>query len=119
MTAEFLAVLDSVGASALFCTEGNRPAVLPGLVFKGVGEVGVPVSATDARRLIAKAARAPYGRGEATLVDTSVRRVWQLEPRQLSFTNRAGLLIHRARRLVPRSWQDGTSAGDCPACPAA
>jgi len=27
-----LSVLDSVGPSAVFCTEGNRPPVLPGLV---------------------------------------------------------------------------------------
>ena len=47
------------------------------------------MSAADARRLIAKAAQAPYGRGEETIVDTTVRRVWQLEPRQLAFTNPA------------------------------
>ena len=89
MTAELLSVLDSVGPSAQFCTDGNRPPVLPGLIVKGLGEIGVPVSAADARRLIAKAAQAPYGRGEETIVDTTVRRVWQLEPRQLAITNPA------------------------------
>ena len=84
-----LSVLDSVGPSALFCTEGNQPPVLPGLVVKGLGEIGVPVSAADARRLISRAVQAPYGRGEETIVDTSVRRVWQLEPRQLALTNPA------------------------------
>ena len=48
MTAELLSVLDSVGPSAQFCTDGTRPPVLPGLVVKGLGEVGVPVSAADA-----------------------------------------------------------------------
>lgn len=89
MTAELLSVLDSVGPTAQFCTDGNRPPVLPGLVVKGLGEIGVPVSTADARRLIAKATQAPYGRGEETLVDTAVRQVWQLEPRQLAFTNPA------------------------------
>lgn len=34
-----------------------------------------------------KANQAPYGRGEATVVDTDVRRVWQLEPDQFRLEN--------------------------------
>ncbi len=84
---QLLKVLGSLGESASYCTEGSRSPVLPGLHVKGLGEVGVPVSAADAKRLISKASQAPFGRGEDTVVDTRVRRVWQLEPRQVSLLN--------------------------------
>ena len=61
--------------------------MLPGLEVKGVGSIGSPVTAADAKRLIAKATQAPYGRGEATIVDVGVRRVWQVEPSQFVLRN--------------------------------
>src|SRR4051794_9736402 len=75
-------VLESLGESSQFSTAGSLTPVLPGLEVEGTGHVGIPIAPGDAQRLIAQASQAPYGRGEETLVDTSVRRVWQLEPRQ-------------------------------------
>ena len=86
---ELLEVLDSLGESSLFCTAGKLTPVLPGLEVEGIGDVGVPVSAAEAKRLIKQATQAPYGRGEETIVDTNVRRVWQLEPQQFSLRNAA------------------------------
>ncbi len=82
-------VLESLGESSQFCTNGNLAPVLPGLEVEGIGNVGVPVSAADVRRLIERASQAPYGRGEETIVDPKVRRVWQLEPRQFALRNAA------------------------------
>jgi predicted 2-oxoglutarate/Fe(II)-dependent dioxygenase YbiX len=82
-------VLESLGEASQFCTAGSLPPVLPGLEVEGVGNVGIPVSAADTRRLIEQASQAPYGRGEETIVDTQVRRVWQLEPRQFALRNAA------------------------------
>ena len=84
---EVLKILASLGESASFCTEGSLRPVPPGLEVEGLGEIGVPVSAADANRLVSKASQAPFGRGEETVVDTRVRRVWQLEPRQLALSN--------------------------------
>ena len=84
---ELLEVLDGLGDSAAFCATGTVGAVLPGLEVVEVGEVGVPVSVADAKRLIKQAAQAPYGRGEETIVDPKVRRVWQLEPSQFALRN--------------------------------
>ena len=80
-------LLDSLGGSSQFVTSGLLDPVLPGLEVKGVGTIGFPVSAADAKRLIAKADQAPYGLGEATIVDTDVRRVWQFEPSQFALRN--------------------------------
>lgn len=84
---KLLEVLDSVGESSQFCAAGDLDPVLPGLEVEGLGRIGVPVSEHDARRLIETAAQAPFGRGEETIVDTDVRRVWQLEPKQFALRN--------------------------------
>jgi predicted 2-oxoglutarate/Fe(II)-dependent dioxygenase YbiX len=80
-------LLNSLGESYQFATSGSFPPVLPGLELKGDSSIGSPVSVADAKRLIAKASQAPYGRGEETIVDPKVRRVWQLEPSQFVLRN--------------------------------
>ncbi|MFI5461393.1 MAG: 2OG-Fe(II) oxygenase [Isosphaerales bacterium] len=80
-------LLGALGESSRFATSGSLTPVLAGLEVKGVGSIGSPVSAADAKRLIAKATQAPYGRGEETIVDPNVRRVWQIDPSQFSLRN--------------------------------
>jgi 2OG-Fe(II) oxygenase superfamily len=80
-------LLASLGESSQFVTSASVSPVLPGLEVKGVGSIGSPASAADAKRLIAAATHAPYGRGEETIVDTKVRRVWQIEPARITFRN--------------------------------
>lgn len=82
-------LLDSLGESAQYAACGSLPPVLPGLEVEGVGTVGTPISPADAKRLIAAAAQAPYGRGEETIVDKKVRRVWQIEPSKFQLRNAA------------------------------
>ena len=82
-------VLESLGEASQFCAAGSLPPVLPGLEVERVGNIGIPISAADARRLIEQASQAPYGRGEESIVDTTVRRVWQLEPRQFALRKAA------------------------------
>lgn len=81
-------LIESIGDSSQFATSGALPPVLPGLEVKGIGPIGSPVSAADAKRLIARATQAPYGLGEQTIVDTKVRRVWQFEPNEFQLKNR-------------------------------
>ena len=80
-------LLQSLGESVSFAVSGSLTPVLPGLELKGTGSIGSPVSAADSKRLVAKASLAPYGRGEETIVDPKVRRVWQLEPSQFVLRN--------------------------------
>jgi hypothetical protein len=84
---QLLRALDALDVSPQFCVAGSVDPVLPGLEVEGVGPVGVPVSPDAARQLIAHAAQAPYGRGEETIVDTDVRRVWQIEPSRFALNN--------------------------------
>ena len=48
------------------------------LEVDGFGIVALPLLPAPAEQLIAVAERAPYGRGADTLVDTDVRRTWQI-----------------------------------------
>ena len=70
-----------------YCTSGRVPLVLPGLEVAGLGPVGLPLTTSQAQELKTRCAQAPYGKGEETLVDVSVRRVWHLQPNQFSLTN--------------------------------
>lgn len=80
-------LLAPLGESAEFVTHGTVPPALPGLEVEGIGPIRLPISDDEARRLIAAADRAPYGRGTETIVDTDVRRVWQFEPSQFALRN--------------------------------
>ncbi|KAG5653300.1 hypothetical protein H0H81_001260 [Sphagnurus paluster] len=59
----------------------------PCLNIDGVGLVGLPLSGRDARAIIECSARAPFGHGERTVVDTKVRDTWEIEPAKVNFEN--------------------------------
>src|SRR4051812_30197105 len=79
--------LSKVDRPGSFCVSGSAPAVLPGLEVEGLGPVGLPLTARQAKALIKHCHRAPHGKGEKTVVDPSVRRVWKMEPGRFSLTN--------------------------------
>jgi len=87
MYEEVQQVLEGLSESAIFCTSGQHTVVLPGMIVEGVGELSFPIKPDDAQKLIAIAEPAPYGRGEETILDTNVRRVWQLDPALISIEN--------------------------------
>jgi predicted 2-oxoglutarate/Fe(II)-dependent dioxygenase YbiX len=82
-----LAVLSQVDRPGEFCTSGDRPLVMPGLKIDGIGVVSLPLTKTSARQVIKLCRKAPYGKGIETVVDTKVRRVWELDPAQFQLTN--------------------------------
>ncbi|KAJ3086778.1 hypothetical protein HK102_012494 [Quaeritorhiza haematococci] len=61
--------------------------LLPGLHVDGIGSIGLPLPERDAIVLTARYEQAPYGKGEATIVDTTVRKTWQLGPEFFSIRN--------------------------------
>jgi predicted 2-oxoglutarate/Fe(II)-dependent dioxygenase YbiX len=82
-----LRILDLIEKPGSFCTSASIPACFLGLEVINIGSIGLPLSATQAKELIAQCQQAPFGRGEKTLVDTKIRRVWELEPSQFAITN--------------------------------
>jgi hypothetical protein len=55
-------LLDGLGEASQFVSVGQFPAVLPGLELKGVGPIGIPVTAADAKRMGAFASPAALPR---------------------------------------------------------
>ncbi|KAK4183521.1 hypothetical protein QBC35DRAFT_393683, partial [Podospora australis] len=55
----------------------NTPPV--GVWVRGVGDITMPLSEVQARQLIEQSRQAPYGRGNETIVGTSVRDTWELD----------------------------------------
>lgn len=62
-----------------FCMHGALALPMPMVQVDGVGPLSFPLLEVQASALIAAAELAPYGRGEQTVLDTSVRRVWQID----------------------------------------
>ena len=79
----------SAGSFAAFGSLSS--AANPGLYVECLGPIGLPLTASDARRLVAIRHQAPFGRGSETIVDTSVRRTWELNPSQFLLRNLAWL----------------------------
>lgn len=51
-------------------------------------EIGVPLCLQDAQKLINVARQAPFGKGGRTIVDTSFRNTWELNPSQFSLSDK-------------------------------
>ena len=76
--ADLAALLCTVIRPGDFFVSGTIEMLAPRLEVEGVGPVALPLLPVQAEQLVAVAERAPYGRGEETLVDTDVRRTWQI-----------------------------------------
>jgi predicted 2-oxoglutarate/Fe(II)-dependent dioxygenase YbiX len=78
INAALAAVLQTVQTPGDFFAAGECALHLPLIEVEGIGPIALPLLPAQAAQLIAAAERAPYGRGADTLVDTSVRRTWQI-----------------------------------------
>lgn len=72
------AILRTVQTPGDFFAAGECALHVPLIEVEGIGPIALPLLPAQAAQLIAAAERAPYGRGADTLVDTSVRRTWQI-----------------------------------------
>lgn len=61
----------------------------PGLRIKNGGAVGLPLTIRDAQELAAVCKQSPFGKGDETLVDESVRKTWELDTTEFSCCNPA------------------------------
>lgn len=59
-----------------------------GIDVRGIGPISLPVSAARAKELRFVSRRAPYGLGEETLVDRSVRDAWQVPRSRIKIDKR-------------------------------
>jgi hypothetical protein len=86
--ATLLKRLESVERPGDFCTGGLRTIFMPAIDVRGVGRIALPLLPAQAESLVAIAEAAPYGRGADTIVDSSVRRTWQINPGKVQIGGR-------------------------------
>ncbi|MGH7139701.1 MAG: 2OG-Fe(II) oxygenase, partial [Pirellulales bacterium] len=84
---KLLAALEKIDRPGTFCVARGVPAVLPGLIVRDVGSIALPLIPAQAEELKQQCRQAPYGKGEKTLVDTQVRRVWRMTPDRFKLAN--------------------------------
>ncbi len=84
---ELITLMDQVKTSDAFSVSGTLPSIPPGLHVKGVGHIGLPLTEHQAKALIALSEQAPFGRGEETIVDTDVRKSWQISADDFALGN--------------------------------
>lgn len=75
---ELEVVLAGVERPGEFFVQGALELPMPRVEVEGVGTFSFPVPGTQVAEVMARASQAPYGRGEATLIDEAVRRTWQV-----------------------------------------
>ncbi len=74
------AVLSDVKHPGDFFVCGAIEIALPRVEVESAGTLSFPVPDAQIASIVRRAERAPYGRGEETIIDTSVRNVWQIAP---------------------------------------
>ena len=87
MHADLIRALAKVDRPGEVCAASDLPLTMTGLEVEGVGTLRLPLAETQARALIERCRQAPYGKGTQTLVDTDVRRVWEMDPACFKLTN--------------------------------
>ena len=80
---ESLRSISSNEASSSYYAQGTVDDLNPGLVIDGIGSIGMPISEPDVQRIIQISRQAPFGKGNETIVDTSVRRTWEVDTSRL------------------------------------
>jgi hypothetical protein len=73
-------LLSGVRRPGDFFVRGAVEVPMPRVEIEGVGLLSFPIPEAQVRQVIEQATRAPYGRGEETILDPAVRKTWQLPP---------------------------------------
>jgi predicted 2-oxoglutarate/Fe(II)-dependent dioxygenase YbiX len=76
--------LQAVQSPGNFYATGKMEIFPPHLEVEGVGRIALPLLSMQAEQLVAVAEVAPYGLGQETLIDTTVRRTWQIDANRLT-----------------------------------
>ncbi|MDL2358608.1 MAG: 2OG-Fe(II) oxygenase [Pseudomonadota bacterium] len=88
ITTDLSDVLSSVRCDGDFYVVGATEIAAPNLSVDGVGLLSLPFQQGQLEQLIASASLAPFGRGVQTIVDTAVRKTWQIDAAHLHFGGR-------------------------------
>ncbi|KAL8707410.1 MAG: hypothetical protein Q9220_007555 [cf. Caloplaca sp. 1 TL-2023] len=85
---ELCRLIAQVQTSGSFAAFGAIDSfVNPGISVDPIGIVRLPLSGDDAQSLVQTSQRAPFGKGNQTVVDESIRMTWQIDAANVRFLN--------------------------------
>jgi hypothetical protein len=85
---DLLECIENLKSGENFASFGKLAAFVdPQLLVPGVGPIALPLIEEKARSLIQQCHQAPFGKGEQTIVDTSVRKTWELNKDKFEIRN--------------------------------
>ena len=84
--ANILSLLGNIKGNGSFVSHHVAAFQFPGLEVKDIGEIAYPINNMQAKALISKAHKAPFGKGSKTLLDNNVRSAWEINADDLTFT---------------------------------
>ncbi len=102
-------VLARVRRPGDFFVHGSLEAPMPRLEIDDVGLLSFPVPESQVAAVLSCSELAPYGRGSETILDTSVRKVWQLAPSKLEI---GGKSWPKTLRQILSAVADGLGCAD-------
>ncbi|MCF6251321.1 MAG: 2OG-Fe(II) oxygenase [Methylococcaceae bacterium] len=88
LTKQLSDILQNLQSPGDFYSTGTKEIFPPCLEVNQVGRISLPLLSVQAEQLVKVAERAPYGKGYETLVDTEVRRTWQINVNQVNLSGK-------------------------------
>ena len=77
-------LISSIDRPGDYCVHGRFHTPMPRISSQATGVLAFPLQPAQLQELVAVGERAPYGRGEETILDRSVRDCWQISPEQVA-----------------------------------
>lgn len=93
LNTQLVSILSRVQRPGNFYASGKVDFALPRLEVEGVGSIALPLLPQQISALVQAAEQAPYGKGEETLVDTRVRKTWQIAPDKIRISGKQWQLM--------------------------
>lgn len=84
LTKQLADIFQNLQSPGNFYAAGTLEIFPPCLEVNQVGRIALPLLPVQAEQLVKVSDRAPYGKGYETLVDTEVRRTWQIDANQVT-----------------------------------
>jgi len=88
LTQQLAKILKKLPSPGKFYSTNSLEIFPPRLEVNQIGRISLPLLPVQAEQLINISEQAPYGKGYDTLVDTEVRRTWQIDASNVNLTGK-------------------------------
>ena len=82
---EILSCLEKIKGNGMFVCNHTANFIFPNFEIEGFGELSYPINEWQAKGLISIAQKAPFGKGDQTIIDEKVRSAWEIDAQFLHF----------------------------------